>query len=387
MESVAPLIYDLAIMLGVASIVIVLCQRLNQPVVLGYLVAGVIIGPYTPPYELINDIGNIQTLSELGVIFLMFALGLEFSFQKLARIGAPAAIIGSAEVVFMIAVGYGAGRLMEWPVYDSLFLGAALSISSTVIIIKALEGLNLKSHRFAELVFGVLIIEDLLAILLLVALSTIVKSESAFSFDIISAAIKLAIVVSSWFLIGYFLVPRIFKKIARYINNETLTIISVALCLFLVCISDKFDYSDALGAFIMGSILAETVLIKRIETLIQPIRDIFAAVFFISVGMLINPTIIMHYWKEVLFVVLLTIVGKMLAVSVAAKAVGETKQASLRIGASMAQVGEFSFIIVALGVELNVVTDKLYPLMVAVASVTAFTTPYLIRMSMKWLKR
>ena len=381
MHQLAPLIYDLAVMLGLAGIVVLLFQRIHQPVVLGYLVAGMIVGPYTPPHALVNDISNIQILSELGVIFLMFSLGLEFSFHKLKSVGFSASVIGLIEVLMMVVIGYVAGLALGWTHFDSLFLGAALSISSTTIIIKAIDELGLKSKRFAELIFGVLIVEDLLAILLLVALSTMVVTKNVFSFDIMYAAFKLMLVVGGWFLIGYFLLPPLFRRIANYISQETLTIISVALCLTLVCAAANFHYSTALGAFIMGSILAETVLIHRIEELIKPIRDIFAAVFFISIGMLINPVVILDNWPVVLLISLLTVGGKIISTSAAAVLTGQSLNTSVRTGFGMAQIGEFSFIIAGLGVSLNVTSNKLYPLIVAVSAITTFTTPYLIRLS------
>jgi CPA2 family monovalent cation:H+ antiporter-2 len=389
-HQLAPLIYDLAIMLGLAGIVLVIFQRIHQPVVLGYLVAGVIIGPHTPPHALVNDIANIQILSELGVIFLMFSLGLEFSFQKLTRVGFSATVTGLIEVILMVILGYSAGKMLGWSHYDSLFLGAALAISSTTIIIKAIDELGLKTKRFAELIFGVLIVEDLLAILLLVALSTVVITNSVFSMNMLSASVKLFLVVGGWFIVGYFIVPTLFRRMANYISQETLTVISVALCLFLVCVAAHFHYSTALGAFIMGSILAETVMVHRIEELIRPIRDIFAAVFFISVGMLIDPAIIIAEWKVVLFVSLLTIFGKLTITSLGAFFTGQSINTSVRVGFGMAQVGEFSFIIVALGASLKVTSDTLYPVIVAVSGITTFTTPYLIRFSgtfTKWLEK
>lgn len=390
MHQLAPLIYDLAIMLGLAGIVLLIFQRIHQPVVLGYLVAGIIIGPYTPPYALVNDVENIRILSELGVIFLMFSLGLEFSFQKLTRVGFSATVTGLIEVILMVIVGYGAGLLMGWSHYDSLFLGSALAISSTTIIIKAIDELGLKTKRFAELIFGVLIVEDLLAILLLVGLSTVVMTNSIFSLDMLSATVKLILVVGGWFIVGYFIVPTVFRRMAKYISQETLTILSVALCLSLVCLAAYFHYSTALGAFIMGSILAETVMVHRIEELIRPIRDIFAAVFFISVGMLIDPAVIVQHWAAVVIISLLTIFGKMIVTSFAAFFTGQSINTSVRVGFGMAQVGEFSFIIVALGASLNVTSDTLYPVIVAVSGITTFTTPYLIRFSgtfTKWLEK
>lgn len=390
MQHLAPLIYDLAIMLGSAAIVVVLFQRIRQPVVLGYLIAGIIVGPYTPPQSLINDIPNIQTLSELGVIFLMFSLGLEFSFQKLTRVGFSASITGVVEVVLMFLVGYAAGVAMQWSTYNCIFLGAALSVSSTTIIIKAIDELNLKKKRFAELVFGVLIIEDLLAILMLAVLSTMVRNNTAVTVELLYATLQLIVVVGGWFLIGYFIMPPLFKEISRYINEETLTIVSVALCLGLVIAAAHYNYSVALGSFIMGSILAETTLAHRIEILIQPIRDIFAAVFFISVGMLIDPMIIIKNWQAVFFLSALTVAGKIITTTTGAFLSGRSLTTSVRAGFSMAQVGEFSFIIVALGVALGVTNDQLYPLIVAVSAVTTFATPYLIRSSgvlAEWLQK
>lgn len=381
MHPIAPLIKDLAVILSVAGLVTLLFQKIRQPVVLGYLVAGIIIGPFTPPYALVSDIPNIKTIAELGVIFLMFSLGLEFSFHKLMRVGFSASVTGIVEVALMMLLGFFTGRLIGWSFNDSIFLGAALSISSTTIIIKALEELNLQYKRFAELIFGVLIVEDLLAILLLVALSTVVTTAHFFSVSMAIAAAKLILSVGAWFLIGYFLVPPLLRHAMEYINSETLTIISVALCLLLVTVASYFHYSTALGAFVMGSILAETPEVTRIETLIRPIRDIFAAVFFVSVGMLIDPRIIIAHFPLVLLITAITIVGKIITSGVSAFLTGQSLNTSLRLGFSMAQIGEFSFIIAGLGILLGAINNTLYPIIVAVSVITTFTTPYLIRFS------
>jgi CPA2 family monovalent cation:H+ antiporter-2 len=381
MHELAPLISDLAIILMVAGIVVVLFQRIHQPVVLGYLAAGMLIGPYTPPYNLISDATNIKIISELGVIFLMFSLGLEFSFHKLTKVGFSALITGVIDVSVMVLLGYLAGTWLGWSYHDRLFLGAAVAISSTTIIIKAVNELNLRTKRFAEVVFGVLIVEDLLAILLLVGLSTTVKANSILSPEIFIAAVKLVLVVGSWFLAGYFLVPPIFRKLAPYVSQETLTVASIGFCLFLVVIANYFHYSTALGAFIMGSILAETVLVHRIETAIVPIRDVFGAVFFVSVGMLIDPTVIIEQWQAVLVISLVLMVGKVSVISLGTFLTGQSLNTAVRSGFSMAQIGEFSFIIATLGLSLGVINDKLYPIIVAVSSITTFTTPYMIRLS------
>lgn len=311
----------------------------------------------------------------------MFSLGLEFSFHKLTKVGFSALITGVIDVSMMVILGYFAGEWLGWNYHDRLFLGAAIAISSTTIIIKATSELNLKTKRFAEVIFGVLIVEDLLAILLLVGLSTTIHANSIFSIDILLAAAKLILVVGFWFLAGYFLVPPFFRKVAPYISQETLTVASIGFCLFLVVVANHFHYSTALGAFIMGSILAETVLVHRIETVIVPIRDIFGAVFFISVGMLINPVVIMEQWQAVLFISLVLVVGKVTVISLGTFLTGQSLNTAIRSGFSMAQIGEFSFIIATLGLSLGVINDKLYPIIVAVSGITTFTTPYMIRLS------
>jgi CPA2 family monovalent cation:H+ antiporter-2 len=381
MHEIAPLIKDLAIILGVAGLIALLFQKIKQPIVLGYLIAGLIIGPYTPPFKLVSDVPNIQILSELGVIFLMFSLGLEFSFHKLKRVGLSATVTGFVEVVFMVLIGFIVGELMSWSFHDSLFLGAAISISSTTIIIKTLEELKLKRKRFSEIIFGVLVVEDLLAILLLVGLSTVVATNNIFSAEMGWAALRLILVVGSWFIFGYFLIPSLFQRIRYYASEETLIIVSIALCLILVCVAAHFHYSPALGAFIMGSIIAETPLVHRIEHLVQPVRNIFAAVFFVSVGMLIDPLIIINHFSIIMIVCFVTIFGKLIVTGFGALLTGQNVSNSTRIGFSMAQIGEFSFIIAGLGLSLKATSHMLYPIIVAVSTITTFTTPYLIRLS------
>lgn len=381
MHELAPIIKDLAVMLGIAGVVILLCQKIRQPVILGYIIAGVIIGPYTPPYSLVTDLTQIQTLSELGVIFLMFALGLDFSFHKLKKVGFSATITGLIKVTVIAALGFAAGWLMKWSFYDCLFLGVALAISSTVVIIKALEELNLKGKRFADLVFGILVIEDLLAVLMITMLSTVVVMKNFFSFEMVWASLKLILVIGSWFLSGYFIVPVLFRNIIKYISQETLTIVSIALCLSLAVIAAHFHYSTALGAFIMGSILAETPLVYRIKQLTNPLRDLFAAVFFISVGMLIDIKVIVANWPLILAISTLTVVGKILATSIGTFLTGQSVKTSIRSGFSMTPIGEFSFIIVSLGLMLHVTSDSLYQMVIGVAAVTTLTAPYLMRLS------
>lgn len=380
MQPLAPLIRDLAIMLGVASIVILSLQKIRQPVVLGYLVAGILIGPYIGA-NLITEKAEIQVLSDLGVIFLMFFLGLEFSFHKLARTGFSAAITGVFEVSLMILFGFLTGKFLGWSFYNCLFLGAALANSSTTIIIKTMDELNLMKKRFTEFVFEILIVEDLIAILLLVTLPIIVTTQELSPLEMGEMTIKLILVVSGWFIGGYFLIPTLLRRIMIYANEETITVVSIGLCLFLASLAAKLHYSAPLGAFIMGSILAETPIIHRAKAAIKPIRDIFAAVFFIAVGMLIDPSIIIQQWKSVLLISMVLIFGKLFATTLGTFLTGQSLNTSLRVGFSMAQVGEFSFIIMHLGILLHVTDHSLRPIIVAVAGISIFTAPFLIRFS------
>ena len=377
----APLIKDLAVILGVAGLVSLLFHRIRQPIVLGYIIAGMIVGPYTPPHPLVSDISGIKIWAELGVIFLMFSLGLEFSFRKLARVGLSAGITACFEAFFMLGLGFLVGKILGWNSMDCLFLGAMLSISSTTIIIKALEELNLKTHKFAQMIFAVLIVEDLLAILLLVALSTIAVTQTISSLELLIAAGKLILVVGAWFIAGYFMIPRFVRYVGRFKNNEMLTIISLALCLSLVVFASYFHYSVALGAFIMGSILAESTESHKIEERIESLRDLFAAVFFVSIGMLIDPRMLIEHIGAVILISLVTIFGKVLSTALGSLITGQTLKTSVQVGFGLAQIGEFSFIIAALGADLKVTSDFLYPIGVAVSLVTTFTTPYMIRFS------
>ncbi len=377
----APLIRDLAIILGVAGLISLLFQRIRQPVVLGYIIAGIVIGPYTPPFQLITDLPSIQTWAELGVIFLMFTLGLEFSFRKLARVGGSATITATAEVLFFLPVGFIVGKAFGWSSMDSLFLGAMLSISSTTIIIKALDELKLKKHRFAELIFAVLIVEDLFAILLLVALGTIAVSKTVSAFALLTAALKLILVVGGWFIAGYLVIPRFMRYVGRIGSDEMLTILSLGLCLALVVFANHFHYSTALGAFIMGSIIAESPVLPRIERNMASLRDLFGAIFFVSIGMLIDPRVLWDHMGAVVIICAVTIIGKILSTGLGALSSGQSIRNSVQVGFGLAQIGEFSFIIAQLGMTLKVTSDFVYPIAVAVSLVTTFTTPYLIRVS------
>jgi CPA2 family monovalent cation:H+ antiporter-2 len=375
------IIQDLAVILGAAALASILFQKIKQPVVLGYLLAGLVIGPHTPPFSLVVDEAGIRVWSELGVIFLMFSLGLEFSFKKLLSVGKTAAVTGPFEAVFMLALGFVAGQLVGLSSIDSIFLGAILSISSTTIIIKALDELKLKKERSSQLIFGILVVEDLAGILILVALSTFASSggQSVSIPQLLLEAAKLIGIVASWIAIGSWILPRLSAWVGRRFGNEALVLLALSLCLFLVTLSAYFHYSVALGAFVMGAILGESDVVHEIEKLLQPIRDVFGAIFFVSIGMLLNPSDIQTYWKLILLVTALTIGGKFISTFIGAKLTGQSKENSIKAGLSLAQIGEFSFIIAGLGLDLKVMSGYLYPVAVATSVITTFTTPYMIR--------
>ncbi|AGH95334.1 cation:proton antiporter [Pseudobdellovibrio exovorus] len=373
------LIQDLGVILVTAAIVTILCKKLKQPVVLGYLLAGLLVSPNIPFMPTIKDTSAVNIWAEIGVIILLFGLGLEFSFKKLAKVGRTATITASFEIVSVIALGYVVGQMMGWNSMDSIFLGAILSMSSTTIIVRAVDELGLKSKRFVSLVFGVLIIEDIVAILLLVLLSTVAISQTFSGTELLSSSARLGFFLILWFVMGIYLVPSFINRIRRFLNDETILVVSLGLCLLMVIIATQVGFSPALGAFIMGSLLAETREGERIEKLIHPVRDLFAAVFFVSVGMLIDLNVLVEYRYEVLIVTLVTIVGKFFGTGLGALISGNSVRHSTQVGMSMAQIGEFSFIIATLGMTLKVTSPFLYPIAVAASAVTTFTTPYMIK--------
>jgi CPA2 family monovalent cation:H+ antiporter-2 len=381
---------DLALVMIVAGLVTILCHRFKQPVVLGYIIAGVIIGPHTPPYNLIHDTGTIQILSELGVIFLMFSLGLEFSLRKLRQVGSTAFIAASLEIVLMLFVGYEIGRFFGWKPMDSLFLGAILAISSTTIIMKAFSELKMGRQKFAGLVFGILIVEDMLGIVLIALLSGIAKTGSLQGAEAFATVGQLGVFLVVSLVIGLMLVPRVIGFVARFASSEMLLVTVLGLCFGFTLLTVKLGYSVALGAFLIGAILAEAKELGKIETLMHPIRDMFSAVFFVSVGLLINPSLILEYWLPIAVISVTVIVGKVVSCSLGAYLAGNDIPTSTRVGMSLSQIGEFSFIIAALGLTLGVTSGFLYPIAVSVSAITTLTTPYLIRGSdpfAHWLTR
>ncbi len=374
-------IQDLAIIMLVAGFVTLLFHRLKQPVVLGYLLAGVLIGPHTPPFALIHDEHTIHILAELGVVFLLFSLGLEFSIKKLAQVGMAAFIAGVTEIIVMIWLGYYIGAFFGWSTMDSLFLGAMLAISSTTIIIKALEGLNLKKEAFAKLIFGILIIEDILAIAILVLLTGIATSGTVSTAAVFSTLGELTLFIVVSLVVGILTVPRLLNYIDSFKSQEML-LVSVLGLLFGFCLLViKLNYSMALGAFLIGAIIAESRQVKKIEHLIEPVRDMFSAIFFVAIGLLFNPSVLVDYAVPIMVITLAVVVGKVLSCSAGAFLAGQEARTSVKVGMGLAQIGEFSFIIASLGVALKVTSEFLYPIAVAVAAITTLLTPYLIRYS------
>ncbi|WP_447096166.1 cation:proton antiporter [Pseudomonas sp. CF10PS3] len=372
-------IQDLAVIMLVAGGVTILFHRLKQPVVLGYIVAGFIIGPHTPPFGLIHDEDTIKTLAELGVIFLMFCLGLEFSLRKLFKVGATAFIAAFLEIILMIWIGYEIGRWFDWNTMDSLFLGAILAISSTTIIVKALNDLKMKNQRFAQLIFGVLIVEDILGIGIIALLSSIAVSGTVSSGEVFSTVGKLSLFMIVALVIGILLVPRLLAYVAKFESNEMLLITVLGLCFGFCLLVVKLEYSMVLGAFLIGAIMAESKQLIKIERLIEPVRDMFSAIFFVAIGLMIDPQILLQYAWPIAVITVAVVLGKMLSCGLGAFIAGNDGRTSLRVGMGLSQIGEFSFIIAALGMTLQVTSDFLYPVAVAVSAITTLLTPYLIR--------
>ena len=381
MSHLPTLIADLALILISASIITLLFKWLKQPLVLGYIVAGLLAGPYVHIFPTVGDIANINIWAEIGVVFLLFALGLEFSFKKLINVGSTAFITATTEVISMLLIGYMVGYLLGWGTMNSIFLGGMLSMSSTTIIIKAFDDLGLRSQRFTGIVFGTLVVEDLIAILMMVLLSTMAVSKDFVGEELLVSVLKVVFFLILWFLIGIFIIPAFLKKAKKLMNNETLLIVSLGLCLGMVVLATYTGFSAALGAFIMGSILAETVEAEHIEHIIQPVKDLFGAIFFVSVGMLVNPAVLVEYAWPVIIITLVTIIGKAIFSSLGVLLSGESLNISIKSGFSLAQIGEFAFIIAGLGVSLKVLDPFISPIIVAVSVITTFTTPYFIRLA------
>jgi CPA2 family monovalent cation:H+ antiporter-2 len=381
MENVQGLIIDLALILAAASLVTLLFKRLRQPVVLGYIIAGLLISPNFKLLPSITDMATIRVWAEIGVIFLLFSLGLEFSFKKLVKVGPSAGITGVFEVSLMLLTGFITGRLLGWSIMDCIFLGGIISISSTTIIIRAFEELGVMSKKFAGLVLGVLVIEDLAAVLLLVLLSTVAVSRQFSGEGMLFSVLKLAFFLILWFIAGIFLLPSFLRRARKLMNEDTMLIVSLGLCLVMVVLANQVGFSSALGAFIMGSILAETPDHEKIITLVKPVKNLFGAVFFVSVGMMINLSVLSQYILPVLLLTCVVIAGKFVNATLGSLISGQALKQSVQTGMSLGQIGEFSFIIATLGLTLKVTSSFLYPIAVGVSVLTTFCCPYLIRFS------
>lgn len=378
MDHLPALISDLALIMICAGIITVLFKKLKQPVVLGYILAGIIVGPHFALLPTAADKTNIQIWADIGVIFLLFSLGLEFSFKKIVNVGKSAIITASANILFMLLIGYHVGLGLGWSTTESLFLGGMISMSSTTIIIKAFEELNLKGQKFTDLVFGVLVVEDVVGILLLVLLPTISIGKSVDGIGLLLSSSKLIFFLVLWFITGVYLVPTFLKKVIHLLNDELLLLVSMALCLGMVWLATSFGFSSALGAFIMGSILAETDEAERIECTIKPVKDLFGAVFFTSVGMLVDPYMFIEYIVPIIVITLVVMLGKIILSTFGFLLSGNRLETSILCGFSLAQVGEFAFIIASSGMAIGVLGNYVYPTIVAVSVVTTFTTPLMI---------
>ena len=375
------LIEDLALILIAAAITSLIFRRLKQPLVLGYIIAGFLISPYLSLTPTVADTANIETLAEMGVIFLLFSLGLEFSFKKLIRVGGFASITAFVEIIFIMIAGFYLGRWMGWGRMDSLFLGGMLASSSTTITIKAFEELKIKTQQYVRVVFGVLVVQDIVVVLLMVLLSTLAVSKHFQGTEMFFTLVKLIFFLVLWFITGIFLIPSLLRRAKKLLDEETLLILSLGLCLGMVVVATQAGFSAELGAFIMGSILAETTRAEKIENLLKPVKDLFGAIFFVSVGMLIDPQAIVAYRWPVLWVTLLTLFGKFFSTLLGALLSGQPLKQSIQVGMSISQVGEFTFIVATLGLTLGVTSNFLFPVAVGASAITTFTTPYMIKLS------
>jgi len=373
------LISDLALILILGAIATVVFKMLKQPVVLGYIVAGFLASPHFTALPTIVVEANIEFWAQIGIIVLLFSLGLEFSFKKLIDVGGSAIITALIIVLGMMSLGFVVGRYLGYGLVNSIFLGGMISMSSTTIIIKALTDLNMRQRRFVPMTFAVLIVEDLFAVVMMVILSSIALNNSVKGEEMVSSILKLSFFLIIWFTVGIFMIPTLFKKFKRYISDEQMLVIAMGLCFFMVLFSINSGFSAALGAFVMGSILAGTNEAERIERLITPVKDLFGAVFFISVGMMVNPTVMTQHWSVIALLAVVVIVGMIVFGTFGMLATGQPLKLAMESGFSLTQIGEFSFIIATLGTGLGVLDKSVYPIIVAVSVITTFTTPFFIK--------
>ena len=376
------MVADLALILTSAGVVTVIFKLLKQPLVLGYLVAGFLVGPHLHIFPTVTDVSDVEVWSEIGIIFMMFSVGLEFSFKKLMSVGSKAFLTAFIGIIGMIGVGALLGFVMGWGVMESIFLGGMLSMSSTAIIVKAFDDMNLKDKPFASLTTVVLIIQDIVAVVMMVLISTVAASKNnGAGREMLMSIVKLVFFLILWFVVGIYLIPTLLRKFKKYINNENLLIISIGLCFAMVIIANSVGFSSALGAFVIGSILAETDESDRIEHLTESIKNLFCAIFFVSVGMMIDPQVLLQYWKLILSLVIITLVVKAFVCSAAAVVAGSNLEDSVKSGFTLSQIGEFAFIIASVAVAQHVMPSYIYPVIIASSVITTFTTPYWIKLA------
>lgn len=381
MADIPFLVKDLALILMVAGIVTIIFKKLKQPLVLGYIVAGFLVSPHMPYTMSVIDETDIKTWADIGVIFTLFSLGLDFSFKKIVKMGASP-IIATVVIVFaMMMLGISIGHGFGWSKMDCIFLGGMLAMSSTTIIYKAFDDMGLRQQKFAGMVMSVLILEDILAIVMMVMLSAIAGGNNPDGEQMIGSVIKIAFFLVLWFIVGIFAIPLFLRSVRKLINNETLLIVALGLCCGMAVLSTKVGFSSAFGAFVMGSILAETIEAEKIIKLVEPVKNLFGAIFFVSVGMLVDPKILIEYAIPILALVGSILIGQAIFGTFGFMLGGESLKSAMRCGFSMAQIGEFSFIIASLGLSLGVISNYLYPVVVAVSVITTFLTPYMIRLA------
>ncbi len=379
MESLPALFSDLALILVTAGLTTVIFKWLKQPVVLGYIIAGFLIGPNFEWFPVISDHTSVETWSEIGMVFMLFGIGLEFSFKKLKKVGGTVGITALTELVTMCLVGFFLGKALGWSQMDSIFLGAMLSISSTTIIAKAFDDMKLHREKFSGNVIGELVVEDLEAVLLMVILSTLAVSKTFDGMQLVTSMLKLGFFLLVWFIGGIFIVPTVLRWARKFMSEETLTVFSVGLCFMMVVLANLAGFSSALGAFIMGSILAETLEAEMIHKVTTPIKNLFGAVFFVSVGMLVDPKILVEYWWQILVITGVLLFFKPLSNVAGRLIAGLGLKQSIQGGFCFSQIGEFSFIIASLGLSYGVIDEFLYPIIVSVSIITTFLTPYAIK--------
>lgn len=373
------LIPDLAIMMLTAGVITIIFRKIKQPLILGYILAGFLISPYFPLFMTVEDTDAIHTWSEIGIIFLMFHLGLEFNLHKLAKVGSTAIVTTIINVVGMMGAGFGAGKLLGFDNADSICLGGMLAMSSTMVIIKVFDEMGLKKKKYSELVFGTLVIQDIVGIFMMVILSTLAVSKNISGGEVVGSLLLMLLYLIIWLILGIYLLPTFMNRNMQYMNDEMVLVLSIGICFGMVLLADWLGFSTALGAFLAGSLLAGTVHVERVEDLTKGVKDMFGAVFFLSVGMMVDPAMIVKYAIPIVVIILVTLAGKLIFNGLGMLLSGQDLETSISGGLSLAQIGEFAFIIANLGKSLGVISDFIYPIVVAVSVITTFTTPYCIK--------